>query len=214
MKPSLTILTAAAAAATLSLVPTARTAADTSPAPLDARVTAAIVEALQDERRGEDFYARVLKDHGDVRPFVNVVRAEARHAGFLVDLLAARELSVPAREKAEAPAHASIKEACAAAVVFEANNVALYDRLLAAGPLPDDVRRVFEHNRIASLDRHKPAFERCASGATARAAGPGLGRGRGHGCSDGVACERECRCGDGCGHGCGHRHARHACRRP
>ena len=51
--------------------------------------------------------------------------------------------------------------------------MALYDRLLAAGPLPDDVKQVFDHNRMASLDHHKPAFERCAGVATAQGAGRG-----------------------------------------
>ena len=63
--------------------------------------------------------------------------------------------------------------------------------LLAAGPLPDDVKRVFDHNRVASLDHHKPAFERCAGVATALGTGRGAGRGA-HGC------------GHGCRHGCGH----------
>ena len=96
---------------------------------------------------------------------------------------------------------------------FEDRNVALYDRLLGAGGFPDDVIHVFEHNRMASLERHKPAFERCSSGGEALAAVPGRrgcecgghrwgrtsdsrgergcgrGRGRGHGQ------RRRCRCG-------------------
>ena len=87
----------------------------------------------------------------------------------------------------QAPAFATVKEACAAPVEFETQNVALYDRLLAAEPLPEDVKGVFDHNRVASLDRHKPAFERCAGLATAHGAaghpagrGAGGGGGRGH----------------------------------
>ena len=74
-----------------------------------------------------------------------------------------------------------MKEACAAAVAFETTNVALYDRLLAAGPLPDDVKRAFDHNRMASLDHHKPAFERCAGVATTQGAGRCARHGAGHG---------------------------------
>ena len=98
-----------------------------------------------------------------------------------------------------------VKEACAAAVEFEAKNVALYDRLLAtgttaggpssAGQLPEDVKRAFEHNRMASLDHHKPAVERCAGVASARGPGRGVGRGRGH-CpaaeAGGVSCMAGC----------------------
>jgi hypothetical protein len=157
---------------------------------------AAIEEALQDERRGEAVYARVLKDHGEVRPFSNVVRAERRHAEFLESLLKARGLPVAAPPAgAEAPGYAGVKEACAAAVELETTNVALYDRLIAAGPLPDDVKQVFEHNRMASADHHKPAFERCAGVASAQ--GQGRGAGHGHGCGAGHGC------GQGCGRGCG-----------
>jgi hypothetical protein len=143
-------------------------------------------------------YARVLKDHGDVRPFSNVVVAERRHAARLEDLLRSRGLDVPARSAvAEVPAYASVTEACAAAVEFETKNVALYDRLLAAGPLPDDVKRAFDHNRTASLERHKPAFERCAGAAAARGAAPGEARAT--------------RCPQGCGH-CSHgHHGHHGC---
>ena len=75
--------------------PAATSGAERS-APLSGSVKAAVEEALLDELRGEAMYARVLKDHGDVRPFSNVVRAERRHAAFLEDLLKARGLAVPA----------------------------------------------------------------------------------------------------------------------
>jgi hypothetical protein len=180
-----------------------------SPEPLSEAVRAAILEALADERLGEAVYARVLKDHGDVRPFSNVIRAERRHAEFLEALLTARGLGVPAAAvPADVPAYAGVKEACVAAVEFETKNVALYDRLLAAGAtaegasgagrLPEDVKRAFEHNRMASLDHHKPAFERCAGVGS----GQGMARGRGRGHGGGAA--TGCGAGRGCGHGCGH----------
>jgi len=147
----------------------------------------AIAEALQDEYQGEVVYARVLKDLGEVRPFSNVVHAEQRHAAYLEDLLKARDIPVPENRwvGAEVPTYASRQEACAAAVEFEVRNVALYDRLLATDALPEDVRMVFEHNRVASLDHHKTAFERCATGGRgggAAVGGRGYGRGgRGYG---------------------------------
>jgi hypothetical protein len=167
--------------------------------PLSDTVKAAVEEALQDERRGEGMYARVLKDHGEVRPFSNVVHAERRHAEFLEDLLKAHGLAVPASPAgAEAPAYASVKEACAAAVEFETKNVALYDRLIAAGPLPEDVKQAFDHNRMASADHHKPAFERCSGVVSAQ--GQGLGTGRGHGCRAGRGAGRQAS-GNECGRG-------------
>ncbi len=186
------------------------------PAPLGDAVKAAVEEAFRDELRGEAIYARVLKDHGDVRPFSNVIRAERRHAAFLEDVLKARGLAVPAPPAGDVPAFATVREACAAAVAFETQNVALYDRLLAAsgtagaGPLPEDVKQAFEHNRMASLDHHKPAFERCSG----VAAGQGMARGagRGHGARAARDESRACGrgqgsgAGHGCGHGCGHGH--------
>jgi len=178
----MTIQTNAMALITVTLVLAPSASHAQSTAALSNEVKAGVEEALRDEYRGEAMYNRVLKDHGDVRPFSNVVRAERRHAAFLEELLKARGVAVPEHREAtaEAPAFASVKEACAAAVEFETKNVALYDRLTAAGPLPDDVKRVFDHNRVASLDHHKPAFERCSGLATARGAGRGPGRGRGH----------------------------------
>jgi hypothetical protein len=189
--------------------------ASEKPARLGDAAKAAVEEALRDELRGEAMYARVLKDHGDVRPFSNVVRAERRHAAFLEDVLKARGLAVPEAPAGEVPAYATVKEACAAAVAFEVENVALYDRLLAKGSLPDDVKRAFDHNRMASLDHHKPAFERCAGVATASRA-QGAGRGHGHGTARGTAAAGGGGCCHGAGHGggcggcggCGHGHGR------
>jgi hypothetical protein len=53
-----------------------------------------------------------------------------------------------------------VAEACATGAVAEVANIELYDDFLALD-LPYDVRRVFEANRVASLDKHLPAFERC-----------------------------------------------------
>jgi hypothetical protein len=171
----------------------------------------AITEALQDEYRGEAVYARALEDLGEVRPFSNVVHAEQRHAAFLEELLTSRGIPVPDNRwaRAEVPGHASRQEACAAAVEFEVGNVALYDRLLATDSLPEDVRLVFEHNRMASLERHQPAFERCAgtAGGTARGAAvggrDGRGRGRGHGRGEAQMGGGQGRGRGGCGRGRG-----------
>ena len=180
--------------------------------PLDQTQQASVVEALQDEWQGEAIYARVLEDHGEIRPFSRVVHAEQRHADFLEELSTDRGLAVPENRwvEAEVPSYASVKEACAAAVEFEVRNAALYDRVLAGGSLPDDVRRAFEHNRDASLHHHKPAFERCSGqsgqpGRGSAVSGHG-GRGRGrHGCGhQGCGPQGGGGCGcRGCGGGCG-----------
>ncbi len=180
----------------------------------------AIAEALQDEYQGEALYARVLETLGEVGPFSRIVHAEQRHAAFLEDLLEDRDLAVPARRwtEAEVPTYASRQEACAAAVEFEVRNVALYDRLLAQLELPEDVRAVFEHNRMASLEHHQPAFARCAGtsggpAGDAAVAGRGCGRGAGARALGQVGCG----CGRGGGGagrcGAGHGSGRGRCRR-
>jgi hypothetical protein len=181
--------------------------------PLQPDQQEAIAEALLDEYQGEAVYARVLEDLGEARPFSNVVHAERRHAALLEGLLEGRGLPVPENRwaAAEVPTYASRVEACAAAAGFEARNAALYDRLLASGSLPDDVRRVFEHNRWASLERHRPAFERCGGQVgTPAVAGRGngwrCGRGRGRtgrGRQGGGGCARGCGYGGGAGPGAG-----------
>jgi hypothetical protein len=177
--------------------------ADADRPPLDETRQAMVLEALQDEYHGEALYGRVLEKLGDdARPFANVVHAEERHAALLEELLESRGLPVPESRWAsvDLPTYGSRQEACSAAVEFELANVALYDRFLADDGLPEDVRRVFEHNRMASLEHHKPAFERCGGqGPGPRASGQ-RGQGRG-GCG-----HHGCR-GRGCG-SCGH----HGCR--
>ncbi len=187
-------------------------AAGTERGPLGPDHEEAIAEALQDEYQGEAVYARILKDLGEVRPFSNIVHAEERHAALLEDLLKSRGLPVPENRwaGAEVPTYGSRPEACSAAVEFEVRNVGLYDRLLATDSLPEDVRLVFEHNRMASLDHHRPAFERCAGGtggpaAAGRGQGRGCGRGagQGYGRGRGQGCGRECARGTGQGWGRG-----------
>jgi hypothetical protein len=130
--------------------------------PLDERQRAAVTEALQDEREGEALYADVIKAHGSVRPFSNVIEAERRHAAFLAETLDKRGVSVPAGKVGpKPPSFTSIAQACETALAFEKRNVALYDRILAAGPFPADVKQALEHNRMASQEHHIPAFERC-----------------------------------------------------
>jgi hypothetical protein len=163
-------------------------------APLDGATLKSVLGALADERRNEAQYHRVLGELGSVRPFSNAAWAEGRHAAMLEDMLRAHGAEVPPAAPAGAPlaSYATRKDACTAAVEGEKQNIALYDAAIVPG-LPADVARVFEHNRMASRERHLPAFERCAGLAASGAdRGPGPG-GRGHG-------------GGRAGHGCGGPH--------
>ena len=132
--------------------------------PFSEATIAAIEEALQDEFRSEAMYQRILDDHGAALPFSQIVKAEQRHSMHLIGLLDANGSKTPESRwnAGNSPTFASIPEACTASVAAEADNVAIYDRLLGAD-LPETVRSVFEHLRMISLERHLPAFERCSA---------------------------------------------------
>jgi len=129
---------------------------------LTAAALGAMTTAIQDEYHAEKIYARVIQDFGDIGPFVNVINAEMRHSASLAALFVSRAMAVPASEWTvnNVPRFASVAEACGAAVGAELANIAIYDDFLAL-ELPADVRLVFENNRIASLQNHLPAFQRC-----------------------------------------------------
>lgn len=143
----------------------------TSPSPtppigstLTAAVRAAMEEAIVDEYRAETIYTGVVADFGAFAPFTNVLTAEQRHSAAIANLFVNRGLAAPVNTwtLATVPHFATFREACAAGVVAEQENIAIYDRYLGLD-LPTDVRQVFESNRAASLLNHLPAFQRCAT---------------------------------------------------
>lgn len=124
-------------------------------------LTTILLDALDDERKAEAFYAAVIDKFGPVRPFSNIIQAEQRHAAALERQLQRLGLAVPSNPwvgKIEAPA--TLAAACERAIQDEIENIALYDRLI---PQIDDpaVRQVMDNLQAASRDRHLPAFRRC-----------------------------------------------------
>jgi hypothetical protein len=129
---------------------------------LDAMEQQALADALDDEYKSHETYAQVIRDFGEVRPFINIVEAEARHIAALL-VLFDRFGTVPPENRwaGKAPRFKSVHAACMAGVQGEIENVALYDRLLASTRRAD-ILDVFQSLRAASQDRHLPAFQRCA----------------------------------------------------
>ena len=143
--------------------------------------TEALREALDDEHRSWAIYRQVLDDFGDVRPFSNIVEAEARHIRALEQLFERFGLEVPPNPwVGRAPRYESQQEACRAAVEAEIDNDQLYDRLMA-NTTRADILAVFQRLREASRDRHLPAFRRCVERGQGGGCGPGRGQGRGRG---------------------------------
>ncbi len=140
-----------------------------------------LIEALDDERKAIATYQGVIARFGPVRPFVNIVEAERRHAAALIVLFERYHLPVPenAWHGALIEIPNNLQEACRRGVEAEVQNIAMYDRLLDATPEPD-VRRVLLNLQSASRDRHLPAFQRCfgGGGRGARASRGAQGGGR------------------------------------
>ncbi len=150
---------------------------------LSAATVDALLEALEDEYKARATYRKVIEAFGPVRPFVNIVEAEDRHARALIALLERHGITPPEDSwPGRVSAPGSVEEACAAGVEAEIENDAMYTRLLKVVSEPD-ARRVMENLRSASQDRHLPAFRRCASrgGAGHGGGGGGRRRRRGHG---------------------------------
>jgi len=118
-------------------------------------------EALQDERKAEAVYCAIIDKFGPIRPFINIVSAENRHAMAIENQMSRLGFKIPANEwegRGEAPE--TIAAACKQAIDGEIDNIALYDRLI---PQIDDpaVQHVLQRLSDASRRNHLPAFRRC-----------------------------------------------------
>lgn len=141
--------------------------------PLMPTEVADLLAALDDEYKARATYHQVLADHGDVRPFTNIVEAEQRHIDALATIFLRYGLDIPLDPwPGHVPRYGTIAEACAAGVQAEIDNATLYDRLLA-GTDREDLLDTYRNLQRASQENHLPAFRRCAE-----RTGPGQGRGR------------------------------------
>ncbi len=128
---------------------------------MNEQTVAALEEALEDEYKARATYNKVIEAFGPIRPFINIVEAEDRHASALLRQFERLGLQPPKDEwpgRVEAPS--SIAAACEAAIAAEIENAEMYDRLLAVVDDPS-VRDVLLNLQDASKNRHLPAFQRC-----------------------------------------------------
>lgn len=129
--------------------------------PIDARTAEVLREALQDEYKARATYRSVIAAFGKVRPFINIVEAEDRHARALLGLFERFGVAPPDDTWAgRVKAPGTLAEACRAAVAAEIENDAMYERLLQQ--VSDaEVLQVLRRLQEASRERHLPAFRRC-----------------------------------------------------
>ena len=129
---------------------------------VDEKTIGALREALDDEYKARATYQGVIDRFGPVRPFVNIIEAEERHANALLRLFERFGIEPPKdRWAGQVAAPSNLAEACKAGVEAEIENAAMYARLLVQ--VSDArVRDVLTRLRQASQQRHLPAFRRCA----------------------------------------------------
>lgn len=126
----------------------------------------ALEAALDDEYKSHTTYNQVEQDFGEVRPFINIVEAEARHIAALLTLFRTYGLTAPPNQRPELVTRFStLHDACVASIQGEIDNVAIYDRALRTTQRAD-ILATYHALRSASLDRHLPAFRRCAARAS------------------------------------------------
>ena len=122
----------------------------------------ALYLALNDEYHAWAVYEQVVMDFGAVRPFVNIQNAEQNHISALTRLFETCNLSVPVNSwVGQVAGFESLAAACTAGVEAEIANGALYDTLFSSSDRAD-ILDVFTSLQRASLDKHLPAFQRCA----------------------------------------------------
>lgn len=128
---------------------------------VDSKTIKALSEALDDEYRARATYRAVIEIFGPVRPFVNIVEAEDRHAKALLALFRAFGVEPPKDKwSGRVRAPSTLAQACRMSVEAEIENAAMYDRLISQ--ISDSgARNVMRRLQQASVLRHLPAFQRC-----------------------------------------------------
>ncbi len=127
-------------------------------------ITLALKLAIDDEQKALATYKKVIEDFGEVRPFINIIRAEQRHIDALLPFFVKYDIEVPENPYVgNVEGFASIQEACQAGVDAEVANVQLYDRIFDLAVGDANLMVVFENLQAASQENHLPAFKRCAN---------------------------------------------------
>lgn len=180
MKRFTTLLTAAALSSTILMTSSFAMASElpygSAGAAADTEYTLEeiLTYAIQDEYAAQAEYDLIMDNYGTVRPFSNIIKAEANHINLLLPLFETYGVEVPVNDAAQRTVlPSSLAESYQTAVKAEENNIAMYQKFLEDEGLPADVRDVLEKLSAAS-ENHLAAFERAANGQV----GAGLGKGR------------------------------------
>ncbi|OQX29774.1 MAG: hypothetical protein B0D92_01925 [Spirochaeta sp. LUC14_002_19_P3] len=113
--------------------------------------------ALEDEYLAHAKYDVIIKEHGNIRPFSNIIHAELRHIDWVSGLMAKYGYPVPKDDSYQyAVSPLNIKASLEACVQGEIDNINMYNMFLKQ-KLPGDVRDLFLELRDSS-ENHLRAF--------------------------------------------------------
>ncbi len=169
-------------------------AADTTaPQAVDASaytVSEMLQAAITDEYLAQAQYTAILNEYGQIRPFSNIVRAEATHIDLLLPLLTEYEVEVPSKDWSSlVSVPDTLSDSYQAGILAEEKNIAMYEGFLKEN-LPDDVKDTFERLLNASA-HHQNAFENASDGTCTYQGNTRSGNnGRGYGCGSGSGMNR------------------------
>lgn len=122
-----------------------------------------IILALEDEYNAKATYEVIIEQYGEVKPFINIVKAEQTHIDLLLPLFETYQITLPEDvDKDTLVIPATIEEALSIGVDAEIANIALYEAFLETD-IPDDVRVVFE-KLMAASENHLEAFSKALNG--------------------------------------------------
>ena len=115
--------------------------------------------AIQDEYLAYAEYEEIIGAFGSIRPFTNIIKAEATHISELEPILENHGVTVPKNTADEYTAvPGTLIDAYQAGLDAEVKNIAMYEAFLKQD-LPEDVKAAFTLLKNAS-EHHLAAFER------------------------------------------------------
>ena len=126
-----------------------------------------LLYAAQDEYFARGEYLAIMARFGEARPFSNIEKAEENQLAWLKTAYATYKLGFPADgSKPYVVVPSTLKDAFAAGVQAEIDNIAMYDRFLASPLLREaryaDLKTLFTNLKNAS-NNHLESFRRQAA---------------------------------------------------
>lgn len=130
----------------------------------NAKLAEALTFAINDEYNAQAAYNAIIKKYGSIKPFTNIVKAEANHISLLKPLFTKYNIEIPANNATLTDIPTTLTNAYALGVEAEKANITIYEGLLKED-LPEDVKLVFQ-KLINASKNHLKAFQNKVDGGT------------------------------------------------